>query len=177
MPTSSGDTSACHPSRGLLHLAKQEEPPLSLKDAFTDSGYASALAPSRRQKDDNPAHDDTFKPVMSVAAEDCDAQTVYSDEGSIGGAELDATRAIVPPAQGVNAGALRGRHDAGPGTDPVDSEITSSRISEWLVGLGEPGADESTPTCELQAAAALSEDEIHLPDKRRYRHVVFESAA
>lgn len=64
---------------------------VSLLDAFTvygasmDSGYVSAC----QQKDADPAQDDQSKPVMSVEAADCDARTVYSDEGSIGRAELD----------------------------------------------------------------------------------------
>ncbi|KAK4095834.1 hypothetical protein N658DRAFT_437414 [Parathielavia hyrcaniae] len=238
MPTSSGDTLACHTQLGLLRPVKREEPPLSLKDAFTDSGYASALAPSRQQKDANPAQDDTSKPVVSTAVDDCDTRTVYSDEGSIGGAELDAYKGefvddLVSKARRLGAepealdkifeampqwmesfalalgqtGSTQAQRDVmyfvhkyrfelscrfkelmlglceddttpDREPDPVDSEVTSSRISEWLVGLGAPGADEPAPACEPQAAAALPEDdEIHLPDRHQYRQVIFESAA
>lgn len=66
-----------------------------------------------------------------------------------------------------------------PQPDRVDSEVTSSRISEWLVGVDPSGADEAAPArAPQQAAGTLPEDdEIALPDKYGYRQVVFESAA
>ncbi|KAK4125965.1 hypothetical protein N657DRAFT_678983 [Parathielavia appendiculata] len=189
------------------------------QDAFTvhgesmDSGYPSAFASAGRQKE-------------SVREGNGDARTVYSDEGSIDGAELDAYKRelvddLVNEARRLEAEpeALEKVFDAMPPLlkpfalalgqfgstqaqrdvmyfvhkyrlelscrfkesmlgfceddttpdrerDPIDSEERSSRIIEWLVSLGAPGADESAPAPEPQAAAALPEDdEIRLPDK------------
>ena len=64
--------------------------------------------------------------------------------------------------------------------DPVDDEVTSSRISEWLVGLNAPKPDEAVILVanEQQSAAAPPDDnEISLPDMHEYRQAVFDSVA
>lgn len=61
--------------------------------------------------------------------------------------------------------------------EKVEDKVTSSRISEWLGGLGVPDPGKSLPTQEPQPEALPYDDEVILPDKHGYRQVVFESAA
>jgi len=64
--------------------------------------------------------------------------------------------------------------------DRFDLNVTSSRVSDWLIGLDcPPAADEPVArTHELQPTISSEvEEEVILPDKHDYREVVFKSEA
>jgi hypothetical protein len=82
-----------NPSPICPHEGDDESDPVAdsrlaipLGGAFTDSGYASASAPLCEKSVEETRKDDPKQ-------EELDTRTVYSDEGSINGAELDTYKA------------------------------------------------------------------------------------
>jgi len=105
------------------------------KGVFTDSGYASALA-SVCQKSALGGQGDSSKLTTLAAPEELDARTIYSDEGSIHGAELDTYKVEL-----VDNLVNRVRQFE-PGPDSLESvfEAMPSLMRAFALELGRPGS-------------------------------------
>ncbi|KAK3379222.1 hypothetical protein B0T24DRAFT_694793 [Lasiosphaeria ovina] len=158
--------------------------PLPAVDAYTvhgnsvDSGYVSALAPGSRKGALDSAQDGILQTIETTELAACDTETVYSNEGSVTGEELDAYKSEL-------VDSLVGQDESNPEPERVDSEVATSRVSDWLANLEAPetegrvGSEEATTQTRgphyVLALDGEEPEEVVLPDKYGYRRVVFDS--
>jgi len=117
---------------------------LPLADVYTvhgnsmDSGYVSALV-SGYQKDTLGSRMEILETAESSEVESCDATTVYSDEGSISGAELDVYKSELVDSL------VEQVRKVGLGSESLEVifEDLPSHMKAFALRLGQPGSSKA----------------------------------